>query len=236
MLMQDRKLSTTVDVFSARSISRRQALGVMLGMAWSLGSRTTLAEALQNLCLPTPAQTEGPFYPVHDQPEKDNDLTRLKGSSGRATGQVLYILGQVRDAQCRPIEGALVEIWQASANGRYHHPEDQDERRPLDPHFQYWGYDRTDRDGRYRFITILPAPYPAGPFWTRPAHVHFKVHRRNFPMLTTQMYFAGDPYLEKDRIFQRIPPPERPRVVVETQKAPPDFEPGALLCYFDLTL
>ncbi len=192
-------------------------------------------------CLPTPQQTEGPFYPVHDQLEKDNDLAKVKGAAGPAKGQVLYITGQVRDGQCRPIEGALVEIWQAAANGRYNHPDDQDDRRPLDPHFQYWGQTVTDQEGRYQFRTIMPLPYKAGLFWTRPAHVHFKVHlgpghNQRLRDLTTQMYFAGDPYLEKDRIFRAIPPAERGRVVAEVQDAGPELELGAKVCRFDLTL
>ncbi len=83
---------------------------------------------------------------------------------------------------------------------------------------------------------MQPAPYPAGFFWTRPSHIHFKVHRRGFPDLTTQMYFSGDPYLAKDRIFQAIPPAQRPRVVVTLEPSGPGDEPDARRCQFDLTV
>jgi protocatechuate 3,4-dioxygenase beta subunit len=134
------------------------------------------------------------------------------------------------------VPGALVEIWQAGANGRYNHPEDSNDAGPLDPHFQYWGYHKADQEGNYQFTTIVPPPYPAGPFWIRPSHVHFKVHRPRAPVLTTQMYFAGDKYLDSDLIFRRIAQAERERVVVELQKAGPDYEPNARLCRFDIVL
>lgn len=216
-------------------LSRRVLLKALLGSAVVLGHRAPLA-ALAQLCPATPPQTEGPFYPLHDQPEKDNDLTRVTGAGGRAKGQILYIAGRVTDAQCRPLAGTLVEIWQAGANGRYNHPEDSNDLGPLDPHFQYWGYHRTDEQGRYHFITILPPPYPAAPLWTRPSHVHFKVYPRGAPVLTTQMYFAGDRYLDADRIFRRVPPAERARVVVELEKAGSDLEPAARRCRFDIAL
>ena len=217
-------------------VSRRQILGAAIGAVGALLGPSALGRAIDGLCLPTPAQTEGPYYPVQDQLDKDNDLTLVKGQTERAVGQLLYILGRVRDEQCRPLEGALAEIWQAAASGRYHHPDDESNRAPLDPNFQYWGRTLTDHEGRYRFKTIVPAPYPAGLFWTRPAHIHFKVHRHGYADLTTQMYFAGDPYLEKDRIFRAIPSAERPRVTVELEKPGPGFEPESRVCRFDLTL
>src|SRR5207253_4005633 len=69
-------------------------------------------------CRLTPPQAEGPCYPpkaqMAAQIDKDNDLTQIKGEPGSPKGQVLYVLGRVRDAHCRPIAGAIVEFWQAS--------------------------------------------------------------------------------------------------------------------------
>jgi len=224
----------------SRPVSRRQ---VLLGFAGTAGlwvvSRA-FGATLQNLCLPTPSQTEGPYYPPHAQIDalldKDNDLTQVKGTPGRAQGQVIYILGQVQDGHCRPMEGALVEIWQASANGRYNHPRDRFNLAPLDPHFQYWGKTLTDKEGHYLFKTIMPGRYPAGPGWIRPSHVHFKIHGRNRQELTTQMYFAGDSYHQKDYILNDVPPAERKRVIVELEEQGREFEAGSRLCRFNLTL
>jgi protocatechuate 3,4-dioxygenase beta subunit len=214
--------------------SRRRLLAALAGALAALVVPAPLRLCAGDGCAVTPPQTEGPFYPVHDQPDKDNDLTRMPGAPGRAAGQIMHIEGSVRDAACRPIPGATVEIWQANANGRYNHPDDRNTRAASDPHFQHWGLTATDRDGRYMFKTVVPAPYPAGFFWTRPAHIHFKVHRRGSPTLTTQMYFAGDPYLARDRIFQAIPRPARPRVVVSLAPPGPEYDPDVRLCRFNL--
>lgn len=216
---------------------------MLLGFAGAAGfwvvSRV-FGQSLQDLCLPTPPQTEGPYYPPQAQIDalldKDNDLTQVKGKTGRAMGQVIYILGQVRDLQCRPIEGALVEIWQASANGRYNHPRDRFNAAPLDPHFQYWGKTLTDQEGHYLFKTIIPGRYLAGPGWIRPSHIHFKVHGHSRQELTTQMYFTGDPYHQKDYILNDVPPTERKRVIVELEEARREFETGSRLCRFDLVM
>ena len=217
-------------------LSRRQALGMLIGTTGALIGSAALGRAIEASCLLTPPQTEGPFYPVHDQLDKDYDLTMMRGRTGRAKGQVIFIRGQVLDAQCRPIEGAMVEIWQANAGGRYNHPEDRTNPAPLDPDFQGWGKAVTDREGRYLFKTIVPGSYPAGFMWTRPSHVHYTVHRRNYYPLTTQMYFAGDKYLERDRIFRDIPQSERKRVVVELEPPGSEFEPGSRVCRFDMIL
>src|SRR5688572_10202816 len=85
----------------------------------------------------TPTQPEGPFYPVADRADKDVDLTRVDGVAGRARGTIVHLFGTVRTVDGAPIDGALVEIWQACASGRYDHPDD-DNPAPLDPCFQYW--------------------------------------------------------------------------------------------------
>jgi len=218
-----------------RQLSRRQLLKALLATAGTLASSTVLA-AVRDLCLLTPPQTEGPYYPVHDQLHKDNDLTRVEGRTGPATGQTIYVQGLVRDASCRPIEGAMVEIWQASANGRYNHPRDRENPAPLDPNFQYWGTTRTDREGGYLFKTILPGRYYAGRNWMRPAHIHFKIRPAGLPEVTTQMYFAGDPYHKGDYILNDVPAEARARVIVELLAPGPGYEPDSKVCHFDVAL
>ena len=218
-----------------RHLSRRQMLRALLVTAGTLASSTVLA-AVRDLCLLTPPQTEGPYYPVHDRLDKNNDLTRVEGQSGRAVGQLIYVRGRVRDAACRSIEGALVEIWQASANGRYNHPRDRGNPAPLDPHFQYWGNTRTNGEGGYLFKTIMPGRYYAGRNWMRPAHIHFKIHRAGRPEVTTQMYFAGDPYHKGDFILNDVPVEERARVIVELLAPDRNYEPDSKVCHFDVVL
>lgn len=207
-----------------------------MGVCAGLMTSTTLGQSARVLCRLTPPQVEGPFYPVEHQLERDNDLTRVKGQRGRAKGQEVYLIGRVLDDECHPVKGAVVEIWQASANGRYNHPRDRGNPLPLDPSFQYHGTHMTDEKGQYLFKTIKPGQYQAEPGWIRPSHVHFKVRERRFGELTTQMYFAGDPYLEADYIFRDIPRSKRGPVVVSLEEPRADMEPDARVCRFDLTL
>ncbi len=76
------------------------------------------AEAL----VPTPAQTEGPFYPTGFPADMDNDLVQVRGAAARAMGQVLHLQGRVLGVDGRARGGALVEIWQCDAQGLYDHP------------------------------------------------------------------------------------------------------------------
>ncbi len=162
------------------------------------------------------ADTEGPFYPEKDQEDKDNDLTRVRGRNKSAKGEVFIIQGKVTDSDCRPVEGALVEIWQACATGRYNHSADPNTDAQLDEDFQYWGRDTTDKEGKFWFRTIKPGAYPAIPgVWDRPPHVHFKVQKRGYRELTSQMYFAGESLNEKDRILNDLTEAEKRNVIVD---------------------
>ncbi len=117
--------------------------------------------------------------------------------------------GRVLDEDARPVRGALVEVWQANAAGRYHHEVDRHPA-PLDPNFTGAGRCLTGDDGDYRFVTVKPGAYPWGNHenaW-RPAHIHFSVFGRAFTQrLVTQMYFPGDPLFEHDPIFQAVRDP-----------------------------
>ncbi|MCB0385838.1 MAG: hypothetical protein KDD43_10640 [Bdellovibrionales bacterium] len=212
-------------------ISRRKLMG--LGGMGILGLAGSKALGQGLLCGLTPRQTEGPFYPVSDQADKNNDLTVIRGANQEARGQRIHILGQVLDEQCRPVEGALVEIWQACDTGRYNHPNDPNPAE-LDPNFQYWGQDITDADGRYSFRTIIPGRYPASATWLRPPHIHYKVHKRGFHELTTQMYFKGDRDNGGDHILRSLSQEEQEKVLVEFVESP--TESTLLVGEFNLTI
>jgi protocatechuate 3,4-dioxygenase beta subunit len=179
---------------STGRISRRAALAGLAVGAVTL----TIGRLAKAACQATGYQIDGPFYPLALPAEQDADLTHLAGGSGRAEGEVIEVVGQVRDAKCAPVPGCIIEVWQADVHGRYAHPLDEAKGRPLDANFQGYARIATDKDGAYRFLTIKPASYAAIGNWIRPPHIHFKVHAPFNPSLTTQMYFAGDPLNEKD--------------------------------------
>lgn len=194
--------------------SRRTALHSALG-ALALGGAAPLLAGTGA----TPAQVEGPFFPIRPQDDTDTDLTRIAGRAGRARGERVDVYGHVRDEAGEPVAGALVDVWQANAHGRYAHEADPNPA-PLDPDFQGWARLTTDAEGRYRVRTIIPGSYPVRDGWARPPHIHFKVAKRGFGELITQMYFAGNALNDVDHLLQALPGPERARLVVAFQADP----------------
>ncbi|MEM8596271.1 MAG: protocatechuate 3,4-dioxygenase subunit beta [Pseudomonadota bacterium] len=146
-----------------------------------------------------------PVWPA--LPEGDADLTVNARVNGEPIGERLLVEGRLTDEAGRPLSGALIEIWQANAAGRYIHREERHPA-PLDPNFLGAGRAITADDGTYRFVTIKPGSYPWGNHrnaW-RPAHIHFAVFGAGIAQrLITQMYFPGDPTLPFDPIFNAIP-------------------------------
>lgn len=194
---------------SAHKVSRRAAIKAGAGLAAGAVATTVAAGTLGI----TPDNPEGPFYPIHQQADKDADLTRVAGKDTRAAGEVICVSGRVLDENGAPIEGALVDIWQANAFGKYLHEGDTSTGEH-DPNFQYWAQMKTDAEGRYRYTTIKPAAYTAMGEWVRPPHIHYRVSRRGYRELTTQMYFAGEALNEKDLLLLEVPEDLRGRLTV----------------------
>ena len=155
--------------------------------------------------VPTPSQTEGPYYPVDIPTDSDGDLLR-NGMLRYTLGQAVWVEGRVTDTAGVPLSGGTVEIWQCDAEGHYHHPGDGGKAAPA---FQGFGRVVLGRDGRYRFRTIRPAPYTG-----RTPHIHFKVRLPGRELLTTQMYVAGDPGNARDYLWRRLNERERAALTV----------------------
>jgi protocatechuate 3,4-dioxygenase beta subunit len=129
---------------------------------------------------PTMRQTDGPYFKP-SSPERAN----LVESGTR--GRLVEISGQVLTRACRPVERALVDLWHADERGDYDNSG-----------FRYRGHQFTDAEGSYRFRTILPALYTG-----RTRHYHVKVQAPQRPVLTTQLYFPGEPENRRDGLFRR---------------------------------
>jgi protocatechuate 3,4-dioxygenase beta subunit len=187
-----------------------------------------LPESLSDLDVPVYG-----WWPIG---ETDNDLTRQHAEEPQ--GQRIIVAGRVVDEDDRPVAGALVEVWQANAAGRYRHVKD-DHPAPLDPNFTGAGRMVTDADGRYEFTSIKPGAYP----WRnhhnawRPAHIHFSIFGSVFrTRLVTQMYFPDDPLFDRDPIFQSIPD-ERARKRLIARWDPGLTQPERALGYaFDIVV
>ncbi len=177
---------------------RRQALlkGLSLATAGLLPGMSRAQQPLK----PTWMEIIGPFYPVEKPADQDADLTMVAGRTERAEGEILYLSGRVLARTGVPVAGAVLEIWQANAAGRYAHPGDKNPA-PLDPNFQGYARIVTDSEGRYAIKTIKPGAYPVPSGWMRAPHVHFDVTGR-LTRLVTAMYFEGEALNEQDRILQ----------------------------------
>ena len=207
--------------------SRRHLLAGACAAA-AFGGPAAAAEQLRR----TPTQALGPFYPLEKPLDDDADLTRIKGRTARATGQVLHVSGRVLNADGEPVKGARIEIWQANAHGRYTHPGDNNPA-PLDPNFEGYARLATDNEGRYRFKTIKPGGYPAGSI-ARPPHIHFDVSgKRN--RLVTQMYFPGEPLNERDVLLAAAMKNQQ-MLIADLRPPAPDMEPDSMLAHWDIVL
>jgi protocatechuate 3,4-dioxygenase beta subunit len=117
---------------------------------------------------PTLEQTEGPYF-TPSSPER----TKLR--EAEMAGTPITLTGFVLTRSCRPIAGALVDLWHADDAGQYDNVG-----------FRLRGHQFTGADGRYSFETIMPGLYPG-----RTRHFHLKFQAPNQPVLTTQFYFSG---------------------------------------------
>jgi protocatechuate 3,4-dioxygenase beta subunit len=195
---------------------------VMLAAPGLLVPRAALAAARS----PTPAQTEGPFYPKTLPADRDADLTRVAGRAEAARGTRLHLSGEVVDETGRPLPGIAVELWQCDSFGRYHHA--GDEGRPRDDNFQGFGISATDERGRYAFKTIRPVPYGG-----RPPHLHFRLAWQGRALLTTQLYVEGEASAH-DAVIAAAPAGTLARLTIRLAAAAQ--EPGALAARYDFVL
>ena len=175
-------------------------------------SSVARAPSLAPLSFPaSPSEISGPVFDHNLLGPQDNDLIHNYAAAGAsAIGPRIIVHGRLSDEYDRPVRGALIEVWQANAGGRYRHKK-EGYQAPLDPNFGGCGRMITDDQGHYAFRTVQPAPYPwpNGPNSWRPAHIHFSVFGHGFAQrLITQMYFQGDPLIPLCPIGNSLPTPD----------------------------
>lgn len=158
----------------------------------------------------TPSQTVGPFFHFALPNEKFETLV-----TDKTKGDRIRIEGRVLDGDGAPIPDALVEIWQANAEGRYDHTDDDQKDKAIDPAFHGWGRSATDKNGGYRFNTIKPGPVPGPGNTLQAPHVNVTVFARGMlKHLVTRLYFEGEKLNADDPILARVSEPERRSTLV----------------------
>jgi protocatechuate 3,4-dioxygenase beta subunit len=130
----------------------------------------------------TIAQTEGPYYTPRT-PERTSLV------EAGIVGIPLVVIGRVLTPDCQPIPGAVLDFWQADGRGEY----DNDG-------YRLRGHQFTDQHGQFRLETIKPGAY-GNMMFRRTPHIHVKIQGPNTPLLTTQLYFPGEPLNAQDGIF-----------------------------------
>lgn len=127
---------------------------------------------------PTLSREAGPFF-------KPNAPLKQDLFPDAPRGEPFTIAGYVVDDRCRPVPRSLIEIWHADENGDY-------DRQG----FRLRGHQFADEQGRWWFNTVMPASYPG-----RTRHFHFRVQRPGGVVLTTQLFFPGEPGNARDWLF-----------------------------------
>jgi catechol 1,2-dioxygenase len=146
----------------------------------------------------------GPFY-VEDAPERPMGTN----ISLDHKGEPMFVHGRILDTAGRPIDGARIDVWQASDDGFY-----DVQQRGIQPDFNLRGVFRTAADGCYSFRTAKPKYYPIpddGPVGQllkglgrdpyRPAHLHYMIRAAGSQPLVTHIFDPTDPYIASDAVF-----------------------------------
>jgi protocatechuate 3,4-dioxygenase, alpha subunit len=176
----------------------------------------------------TPSQTIGPFFHRALLHQGWNDL-----SARGAAGERVVIEGRVLDGDGAAVSDAMIEIWQANAAGRYDHPDDRREEKPLDGNFHGFGRAATAFDGSFSFRTIKPGPVPGSGNRMQAPHINVSVFARGLlKRLVTRIYFPGDPLNDADSLLKSVPHDRRPTLIARAG----DRSSSDRVLYFDIIL
>jgi protocatechuate 3,4-dioxygenase alpha subunit len=158
----------------------------------------------------TPSQTVGPYFHYALPYDGGGTLT-----NEATLGERIVIEGRLFDAKGELVTDALIEIWQANSQGRYHHPDDTQEKQ-LDPNFGGFGRVPTDGEGWYRFHTIRPGRVPGPGGVPQAPHINISVLGRGIlKRLATRLYFGDEATNATDPILALVPPDRQATLIAE---------------------
>ena len=185
----------------------------------------------------TTSQTVGPYFKIGLGWLNCNNL-----AGDGVSGERVTVQGRVLDGDGSPVPDAVLEIWQANAQGKYVHPEDTQDK-PLEPGFRGYGRVPTDVQGVFRFTTIKPGPVPGPKGKEQAPHLLISVFMRGLlKRLTTRMYFPSDGRNAADPILNLVEGARRPTLIAKAGGGPGVLEWNVVLqgadetVFFDLGL
>lgn len=146
---------------------------------------------------------------------KSNNLVKKVGSFYRAYGEIIFLQGRITDSFGVPIMGAVVEIWQANAAGKYHTLLEPGSEY-IDEYFNMSGRSITDNLGNYYFVTIMP-----GSIAGRAPHINVNIYHTKFGRLETEIYFEGHPLNRQDYQYLAYQPEEREMLTASVRHSEP---------------
>jgi protocatechuate 3,4-dioxygenase alpha subunit len=175
----------------------------------------------------TPSQTVGPFFAYGLTPKgrcqwDPNGQYSWKETIGDnlvtpdATGEKIRIEGRITDGDGAPINDAMLEIWQADAQGRYASAADTRAR----PNTQFKGFGRsaTNKDGEFGFATVKPGAVPGPKGAMQAPHIVIVIFSRGMlRQVYTRIYFADEAANAKDPILALVPADRRETLIATKQ-------------------
>jgi protocatechuate 3,4-dioxygenase alpha subunit len=175
----------------------------------------------------TPSQTVGPYFAYGLTPKgvcrwRPNDTYDWKETVGDnlvtpdTTGERIRIEGRVTDGDGKPINDAMIEIWQADAQGRYAHP--RDNRALPNATFKGFGRSATDKDGQFGFTTVKPGPVPGPNGQVQAPHIVVAYFSRGLlTHMYTRIYFADEAANASDPILALVPSDRRGTLIARKE-------------------
>jgi protocatechuate 3,4-dioxygenase, alpha subunit len=155
--------------------------------------------------VPTPSQTAGPY--LHIGLTNTHSITQIAAPG--VPGERVRLNCRVLDAEGAPLNDAMIEIWQADANGHYNHPDDL-HANETDSRFYGFGRAGTDENGACEFETIRPGNVPGPGNSLQAPHLNVAIFARGILLqLHTRIYFAGDPANDSDPVLALVPADRR---------------------------
>ncbi len=169
----------------------------------------------------TPSQTVGPFFAYGLTPDGDyawNDAFGNNLVTPDVSGERIRVEGRVFDGDGAPVPDAMLEIWQADAQGRFNDP--QDKRSLPNASFRGFGRCGTNANGEYAFATIKPGPVPDADGRPQAPHILLAIFARGMLLqLYTRIYFEGENANAADPVLTLVPADRRGTLIAKREEA-----------------